>query len=163
MSTTQVTRESPAPAPVTKGRQAVARTWATRSVGPVLAAFLSTVAAAQAMQLWNWRPGTPLSLEGDSAQLLVQVRTIMDGSPHQSTDLVGAPFSLNGAWFATADQLNFAMIRLLGTLTDNPSTAAVIFFVAGFPAAARTSYSGGHGSTGSGSDRNLEHGWSRGR
>ena len=112
----------------------------TRSAGPVLAALLSVAAAAQALRLWNWRPGTPLSLQGDSAQLLIQVRTIMDGSPHQSTDLVGAPFGLNGAWFATADHLNFAIIRLLGTMTDDPSTAAVLFFVAGFPAAALSAY-----------------------
>ncbi|WP_457252482.1 hypothetical protein [Pedococcus sp. P5_B7] len=140
MSTTQATRESVAPSVAPAGRRDSALSLATRCAGPVLAAVLSLLAAVQALQLWSWRPGIPLSLAGDTPQLLLQVRAIVEGSQYQSSNLVGAPFGLNGSWFATADQLNFLTVRVLGHLTGDPVTAAVIFFVAGFPAAGFTAY-----------------------
>jgi hypothetical protein len=136
----QATRESLAPSVVPVGHQGRAQSLATRGAGPVLAAVLSLLAAMQALRLWSWRPGIPLSLEGDATQLLIQVRAIVDGAQYQSSDLLGAPFGLNGSWFATADQLNFAVVRLLGLVTGDPDTAAVVFFVAGFPAAALSAY-----------------------
>ncbi|WP_344139164.1 hypothetical protein [Pedococcus bigeumensis] len=140
MTTTQETRESLAPSVVPAGRRDGAQSLLTRCAGPVLVAVLSLLAAVQALRLWSWRPGTPLSLTGDSPQLLMQVRAIVEGSQVQSADLVGAPFGLNGSWFATADQLNFVTVRLLGLVTGDPVTAAVLFFVAGFPAAGLTAY-----------------------
>jgi hypothetical protein len=101
---------------------------------------LSLLAAAQALRLWSWRPGIPLSLTGDSPQLLVQLTAVLDGARYQSSSHVGAPFGLNGSWFTTADQLNFAILRVIGLFTDSPSTAAVIFFVLGFPAAGLSAY-----------------------
>lgn len=140
MTTTQVTRESLAPSVVPAGQRDGARSLATRSAGPVLTAVLSLLAAVQALQLWSWRPGIPLTLQGDAPQLLMQVRAIVEGSQYESSSLVGAPFGLNGSWFATADQLNFAAVRLLGLVTGDPVTTAVVFFVAGFPAAGLSAY-----------------------
>src|ERR1044072_3021663 len=117
MTTTQVTRESLAPSVVPAGQRDGARSLATRSAGPVLSAVLSLLAAVQALQLWSWRPGIPLTLQGDAPQLLMQVRAIVEGWQYESSILVGAPFGLNGSWFATADQLNFAAVRLLGLVT----------------------------------------------
>jgi hypothetical protein len=92
------------------------------------------------LRLWEWRPGVPLSLSGDSPQVLLQVRTIMEGDPLGSTQRVGAPFGLNAAWFATGDQLHFAALRVIGLFTDDPATASAVFFVAGYPAAALAAY-----------------------
>lgn len=140
MTTTQATRETLAPSVTPVGRSGSAMSLATRCAGPVLVAVLSLLAAVQALRLWSWRPGIPLSLTGDSPQLLMQVSAILDGAPYQSSGRVGAPFGLNGSWFATADQLNFALLRAIGLVTDSPSTAAVIFFVLGFPAAGLSAY-----------------------
>ncbi|MGA8978548.1 MAG: hypothetical protein WB473_05455, partial [Pedococcus sp.] len=49
------------------------------TAGPVLAALLSLAATVQALRLWEWRPGVPLSLEADAPTVLLQVRAILDG------------------------------------------------------------------------------------
>lgn len=108
--------------------------------GPGLSAVLSLLVAVQSLRLWEWRPGVPLGLGGDATQVLMQVRAIMDGGVFGSTDRVGAPFGVNGAWFATGDQLNFAALRLIGLFTDSPATASAVFFVASYPAAALAAY-----------------------
>ena len=110
------------------------------AAGPATAALLSLVAAVQALRLWEWRPGVPLSLEADSPTVLLQVRAILDGRWYSVNERVGAPFGLNQAWFTTADVLNFAVVRVLGLFTDSAATASAVFFVLGFPAAALTAY-----------------------
>jgi hypothetical protein len=42
--------------------------------GPLAAAVLSTIAMAQALKVWDWRPGTPLEFDGDAAFVLMQSR-----------------------------------------------------------------------------------------
>ncbi|KRF24169.1 hypothetical protein ASG95_06105 [Phycicoccus sp. Soil803] len=116
------------------------RAWVASTAGPGLSAVLSLLVAVQSLRLWDWRPGVPLSLSGDSPQVLMQVRAIMEGGGFGSTDRMGAPFGLNAAWFATGDQLNFAAIRVIGLFTDSPATASAVFFVAGYPAAALAAY-----------------------
>ena len=140
MTTTQATRETLAPSVAPAGRRGSASSLATRCAGPVLVAVLSMLAVVQALQLWKWRPGLPLSLAGDSPQLLTQLTAVLEGARYQSSGHVGAPFGLNGSWFATADQLNFAILRTIGLFTNTTATAAVILFVAGFPAAALSAY-----------------------
>lgn len=110
------------------------------AAGPALSAVLSLLVAVQSLRLWDWRPGVPLGLGGDSTQVLLQVRAIMDGDAFGSTHRVGAPFGLNASWFATGDQLNFLAIRVIGLFTDSPATASAVFFVAGYPAAALAAY-----------------------
>lgn len=116
------------------------RAFAGSAAGPVLTAVLSFLAAAQALRLWQWRPGTPLSLSGDAPQVLVQVGAILRSDWYRVNDHVGAPFGLNQAWFSTADVLNFAGIKALGLFTDSAATASAVFFVLGFPAAALAAY-----------------------
>jgi hypothetical protein len=108
--------------------------------GPVLTAVLSLAAAVQALQLWQWRPGTPLSLRDDSPQVLIQIRAIIDSGWYSVVPSQGAPFGLNASWYTTADTLNFACIRVLGWFSDSPATVGAVFFVLGFPAAALTAY-----------------------
>ncbi|MGO4343138.1 hypothetical protein [Pedococcus sp. 2YAF34] len=116
------------------------RAFAGSAAGPALTAVLSFLAAVQALRLWEWRPGVPLSLSGDAPQVLVQVRAILHSDWYRVNDHVGAPFGLNQAWFSTADVLNFAGIKVLGLFTDSAATASAVFFVLGFPAAALAAY-----------------------
>jgi hypothetical protein len=129
-----------APDAMPPARRPAWRTQVGASSGPALTAALSLAVAVQSLRLWGWRPGVPLSLRGDAPQVLMQVRSIMEGDPLGSTQRVGAPFGLNAAWFATGDQLNFAAIRLIGLFTDSPATASAVFFLAGYPAAALAAY-----------------------
>lgn len=142
MTQTQLTS---AEAPATPDAQPLhhAPAWRARvasAAGPGLSAVLSLLVAVQSLRLWDWRPGVPLGLGGDASQVLMQVRAIMDGGGFTSTDRVGAPFGVNGAWFATGDQLTFATLRVIGLFTDSPATASAVFFVAGYPAAALAAY-----------------------
>ena len=113
---------------------------ADAAAGPVLTVVLSVLATVQALRLWDWRPGIPLSLDGDAPTILLQVQAILDGSWYSVNQHVGAPFGLNQAWFSTADVLNFATIKALDLFTDSPATAGAIFFLLGFPVAALTAY-----------------------
>ena len=116
------------------------RTRADAAAGPALTALLSLLAAAQALRLWQWRPGIPLSSSGDAPQVLSQIRAIMSGQWYGLNDRVGAPFGMNQAWFTTADVINFASIRLIGLFTQSPATAGAIFFLLGFPLAGLSAY-----------------------
>lgn len=102
--------------------------------------MLSLLAAAQALRLWQWRPGTPLSLSGDAPQVTMQIRAILENGWYGSNPHVGAPFGLNASWYSTADVVNFAAIRLIGLVTHSPATAGAVFFVLGFPAAGLSAY-----------------------
>lgn len=108
--------------------------------GPTVTAVLSLVAAVQALRLWDWRPGTPLSLEGDAPTVLMQVRMILDDGWYSSTSALGAPLGLNGSWFTTADVLNFAMVRVIGLFGGDAATTSAVFFLLTFPLAALAAY-----------------------
>lgn len=110
------------------------------AAGPVLTALLSLAACAQALRLWEWRPGTPLSLSGDAPYVLAQITSILEGNWYSSNPRVGAPFGLNQSWFTTADVINFATIRAIGFFTDSVATVGAVFFILGFPLAALAAY-----------------------
>ena len=114
--------------------------WVDPVAGPLLTVLLSGAASAQALRLWDWRPGAPLSLAGDSPFVLAQIQAILDGHWYATSGHFGAPFGLNHAFFTTADAVNFATVRALGLFTDSAATAGAIFFVLGFPLAALTAY-----------------------
>lgn len=106
----------------------------------MLAAALAFVAAAHALRLTAWRPGTPWAMAGDAPQVNAQIRSILEGHWYGVTPRLGAPFGMNQGWFTTADVLNFTCIRLIGLTSDSPATVGAVFFLLGFPAAAVTAY-----------------------
>ena len=116
------------------------RARADAAAGPVLTALLSLLAAAQALRLWQWRPGLPLSSSGDAPQVTMQIRTILDTGWYGANLRIGAPFGLNPSWYSTADVINFASIRFIGFFTGSPATVGAIFFVLGFPFAGLSAY-----------------------
>lgn len=111
-----------------------------RASGPALSVVLSLLVAAQSLRLWEWRPGTPLSLTGDAPPVLVQVDAILRGNWYGLNHGLGAPFGLNQGRFTTVDLLNFATVRAIGVFSADPATVATVFFVLGYPAAALAAY-----------------------
>lgn len=118
--------------------------WAGRAgravAGPLVTALASLAAATQALRLWDWEPGLPLSLSGDAPPALVQVREFMGGGWFGVDSAVGAPFGFNSAWFPTGNAVHLPLIRLLGLFSDSPATVATVFFVLQFPLAALSAY-----------------------
>jgi hypothetical protein len=108
--------------------------------GPLATASLSTVAMAQALQVWGWRPGVPLEFDGDSAFVLMQVKDILDHGWYWANPDVGAPFGQTAGWFADASWTHYAAVKVLGLLSSSPATVSALYFFVCFPLAALTAY-----------------------
>ena len=92
------------------------------------------------MRLWEWRPGTPLGLDGDSGSVTVWVRTIIEFGPYADNPSLGAPFAQNLGWFPTGDDVHFAILWMLGRVSHDAFTVTAIYFFVGFLLAALTMY-----------------------
>ena len=117
------------------------RHWVDRASGPTLTVFLSIFAMAQALKVWQWRPGDPIDLSGDSAAGLAQTKDILDHGWYGSNPDLGAPFHQDASWFPHADHLHlFLSGKVIGLFSDNPFTVSAIYFFLGFPLAALSMY-----------------------
>jgi len=109
--------------------------------GPVAAVLLSTTAMAQALKVWQWRPGDPVDLSGDSLAGLSEFRNMLDRGWIGSNPDLGAPFYQDPSWFPLADHLHlFLMGRVIGLFSNNPFTVSAVYFFLGFPLAALSMY-----------------------
>ena len=114
---------------------------ADRVAGPVVTVLLSVAAMAQALKVWQWRPGDPVDLSGDSAAGLSQIKSMLGHGSYGSNPDLGAPFRQDGSWFPHADQLHlFLTGKVIGLFSDNPFTVSAIYFFLGFPLAALSMY-----------------------
>ena len=102
--------------------------------------MLSAVAAAQALRVWEWRPDTPVGLEGDPTQLTAQVRNILEQGWYIGSPDVGAPFGQNAGWYPSGETVHFLALHLIGLFSDSPFTVSAVYFFVGFPLAALTMY-----------------------
>jgi hypothetical protein len=109
-------------------------------LAPATAAILSLVAAISALRLWDWRPGEPLALGGDSTFVTMQLGRLVGPESLRDTDRLGAPFGQSAGWFPSDDQIHFLAVKVIGLFSDSPYTVGAIYFVLGFPAAALTAY-----------------------
>ena len=117
------------------------RVWADLVAGPVATVLLSVAAMAQALKVWQWRPGDPVDLSGDSTPGLAQVKDILEHGWYGSNPDLGAPFHQDASWFPYADQLHlFLTGKVIGLFSDNPFTIGGIYFFLGFPLAALSMY-----------------------
>lgn len=107
---------------------------------PLLAALLALVAAAQSLRLWQWRPGMPMGLGGDSTFVTMQLGQLVGPSSWGDTSRLGAPFGQTKGWFPSDDHVHFLVVKVLGLFSDSPYTVGALYFVAGFPAAALTAF-----------------------
>jgi len=109
--------------------------------GPLITVLLSVAAMAQALKVWQWRPGDPVDLSGDSVAGLAQLKDILDHGWYGSNPDLGAPFHQDASWFPHADHLHlFLAGKVIGLFSDNPFTVGAIYFFLGFPLAALSMY-----------------------
>ena len=111
-----------------------------RAKGPVATVVLSLLAMAQALRIWEWRPGDPLGLSGDAPWMATLIRGYVDDGPYADNPVFGAPFALNTGWSSTGNDLHVWILTALGTLTSNPFTVMAVYFMATFPLSALTMY-----------------------
>jgi hypothetical protein len=117
------------------------RLLADRAAGPVITVLLSLAAMAQALKVWQWSPGDPVDLSGDSASLLAGFKSTLDHGGFGSNPDLGAPFQQDASWFPHADHLHlFLSGKVIGLFSDNPFTVSAIYFFLGFPLAALSMY-----------------------
>lgn len=117
------------------------RHWADRAAGPVAVVVLSVAAMAQALRVWQWRPGDPVDLSGDSASLLAGFKNMLDHGWYGPNPDLGAPFHQDPSWFPHADHLHlFLSDKVIGIFSNNPFTVSAIYFFVGFPLAALSMY-----------------------
>lgn len=109
-------------------------------MGPLLVVVLSALAAAQALKVWEWRPGTPMGLTVDSTQVAMQVRAILEHGWYLENPDLGAPFGQNAGWYPSGETVHFLLIHLIGLFADSPFTVSAVYFFLGFPLAALTMY-----------------------
>ena len=107
---------------------------------PAATAILSTLAMAQAIKAWDWRPGTPVAFDGDAAFVLMQVKDILDHGWYWSNPDIGTPFGQNAGWFADASWIHYAAIKALGLVSSSPATVSALYFFLCFPLAALTAF-----------------------
>lgn len=115
------------------------RAWSALA-GPALVIILSTLSMIQALRLWEWRPGIPLGLDGDTPWMAASVATFLGHGPYSSNPDFGAPYAMNLGWSPTVDDLHIWIIWALGRLNDDPHTVMAIYFFMGFPLAALSMY-----------------------
>ena len=92
--------------------------------------------------LWDWRPGTPFGLDGDST---VRRRCSCATSPTTAgtgtTPTSAYPFGQNGSMFPELNVLHvLASSRRWVSSPSSPYTPGVVYFVLGFPLAAVAMY-----------------------
>jgi hypothetical protein len=95
---------------------------------------------AQALRVWEWRPGVPLEFDGDAAFVLMQVKDILDQGWYWSNPDIGAPFGQTAGWFADASWTHYAVVKVIGLVSSSPATVSALYFFVGFPLAALTAY-----------------------
>ena len=95
---------------------------------------------AQALRVWDWRPGTPLGMTGDAPWMATLVRGYIEHGPYADNPLFGAPFELNTGWSSTGNDLHVWILTALGAFTDDPFTVLAIYFFLTFPLSAVSMY-----------------------
>jgi hypothetical protein len=112
-----------------------------RIAGPVITVVLSVAAMAQALKAWQWRPGDPVDLSGDSPAGLAEFKNMLDHGWVGSNPDLGAPFYQDPSWFPHADHLHLLLMgKVVGLFSHNPFTVSAIYFFLGFPLAALSMY-----------------------
>jgi hypothetical protein len=127
----------------TKHGDSTRRFWVLADLvaGPAITVVLSVAAMAQALKVWQWRPGDPVDLAGDSPAALAEIKGLLDQGWFGSNPDLGAPFHQDGSWFPHADHLHlFLTGKVIGLFSDNPFTVSAIYFFLGFPLAALSMY-----------------------
>jgi len=111
-----------------------------RASGPTLTALLSIFAMAQALKVWQWRPGDPIAVGHDATGVTAQIKGMLDHGWVYSNPDLGAPFGQDARLYPNADHVHLVLIRLIGFFSNNPFTVGALYFMLGFPLAALSMY-----------------------
>ena len=109
-------------------------------VGAAVAALLATVVAVLSLRAWEWRPGVPPSLVGDSPVVLTQVDEILVNGWFWSNDAVGFPLGQNASFFPELNVIHVLGVKALGLLGGDAATVGSVYFFLGYPLVAVTTY-----------------------
>jgi hypothetical protein len=111
-----------------------------RITGPAITVLFSVAAMAQALRVWQWRPGDPMAVGGDATGVTAQIKGMLDHGWYYSNPDLGAPFGQDARLYPNADHVHLFLIRLIGFFSDNPFTVGALYFMLGFPLAALSMY-----------------------
>jgi phosphoglycerol transferase len=105
-------------------------------VASLVAASLSTAIAWVALGLGTMRWDVPLVYSGDALAVASHVKTVIETGWYESQSHLGAPFGQVYHDYPTADNLHFAVARVLGLVLPDWGAVMNVHFLLGFPLAA---------------------------
>ena len=109
-------------------------------LGAAGAALLGLIVGVTSLRFWEWRPGVPLSLDGDSPLVLTQLRDILVNGWFWSNDTIGFPLGQNASFFPELNVVHILGVKVLGLFSSDPTTVGTLYFLLGYPLAAVTAY-----------------------
>lgn len=109
-------------------------------LGAVSTVVLASLVAVTSLRLWQWHPGIPLSLDGDSPVVLTQLRDIVVNGWFWSNDAIGFPFGQTSSFFPELNVIHIVGVKALGLFSSDPATIGALYFALGYPLAGLTAY-----------------------
>lgn len=130
-----VTGTSPAAPATDASRGRLARVLRLRHEAWTYAASLLTTLAAMvwALHLWAADLRVPFGYVGDAVAVAAHVKTVLETGWYESQPLLGWPAGQAYHDFPTADNLNFAIVRVLGLVSHQWPTVLNLYYLLGFP------------------------------
>lgn len=108
--------------------------------GAALAALLAAVVGVLSLRLWQWRPGIPPSLTGDSPVVLTQLDDVLTNGWFWADDAIGFPLGQNASFFPELNVVHVLGVKALGLLGGDAATVGTLYLFLGYPLVAVTTY-----------------------
>ena len=109
-------------------------------VGALTSALLAALVGVLSLRAWEWRPGVPPSLLGDSPLVLTQVDDILVNGWFWNNQAIGFPFGQVASFFPELDVIHVLGVKALGVFGGDAATVGAIYFFLGYPLVAVTTY-----------------------
>ena len=109
-------------------------------LGAAVAALLAAVVGALSLRVWQWRPGIPLSVVGDSPVVLTQLDDIVVNGWFWSNQAIGFPLGQDASFFPELDVIHVLGVKALAVFGGSGATVGAFYFFLGFPLVAVTTY-----------------------
>ncbi len=109
-------------------------------LGAAGTALLALLVGVSSLRFWEWRPGVPLSLDGDSPLVLTQLRDILVNGWFWRNDLIGYPLGQNGSFFPELNVIHIIGVKALGLFSSDPATVGAVYLLLGYPLIGAAAY-----------------------
>jgi hypothetical protein len=106
----------------------------------VLLTIISILALTVIMQLWHADLHFPFKYRGDSIQFSEYVKSVIDNGWFLENRFLGMPTGKENYDWPMADNVHFAVIKIISLFTDNYAIAINMFFIFTFILTVYTSY-----------------------